>query len=1322
MFPHLRSGFRRRGQSNPTSPVPDQQPSGSWDLPAVHEYPYTAQDTSPDPSIVSSVNRPLSSNSSHVAPTLPPITRVTSADPQPNFSPRDEDTSPDVRTASVRGRYDDDSAGFMGGVALQNYPQGFHEAPRRDNTAAHAVGNGASQSPRSRVPPPPINTEIPYQRPPPIPTLQTKAGSSFVTPTDLQQLSADTKGKRPSGTRLVSEPVLSLQTQPLDVPKGRRGLSSLAGRFRMKRKPTQPLSEHSPVSPRFPQDESPEYDPRIKGTIVHDFGTPKTKRTPQQPQMPPSQSATALGLINQDYSTTAFLDDQTTGWTDKYAQEIQTSQSPTGAADTVHFSPRMETHGTQTTHAGATSRLSLDKALPNDPLPLPASEEGNNASTQTSSATASPKVSRQGSSALPGSSPSSRTLRSRNVSGSDTTSRDSTVSALPKHMKSTSSRFSFDMIGAAKQEKLLEEKHRQRQVEKGTDDGTFPEKDRDERFDDMDDGDYDYDAMMDDDGLEERIPGVNADAEDDDYLEEEIPGVNGDYLEEDIPGVNADAEDDDYLEEENPGVNADAEEDDYVQAGFPDEEDPDNDQENFSGFEFQRSNPPSALASPLPVDMLPAPRDPFGRVIGFAMTDDASPGLAPALSPPPQCGPATGETLSDSFEGLGIQGLDGQQQAAYDEELWVGDESSQPAEMQVPAPTTNDDLYYDEGFVDDGLLDELNFEPEGPAFDESLFDLNDTDKYGRPIPGAFAHAKSMITAQQQASNRQSDETSRISAQSAISQSTAHTSLDASLQPVLPVVDMSKEDALDFLQQLERRSSVAPAAGADLAYQAALAEAAHIAAASGKFRRGSSPVPLAHLTITSPTDSSDSPPPSQSGNGIDQEGDLRVMEDDDDFDDAVIAEANADALASDSDGWYGQEFGFYSAPLSVPTHGHGHHGTSSLDSSPKPLSAENLFQYANGGFFGPSGGVVRSKSGRVVSREPNLTPITERSEYSNRNSMMSFGVPPVIGSASQLQSPGLAELAMMDDDANMSMSALLRLRTKAFGGSKASQASSPDGSPRSELGLAHRDETTTSPWAAGSSYGGHAGAHVRKNSAFSMWSNSDAESGAGSPTMTMSSPPAQHGQGQGMHGIAYQIPSDDRGLGSMARHLDGATTRWQPDPPPGLGPSPIFTTAGGQQMYTPTSPVLPPCSTFPPVPEEESVQTPYREETTVDGHPSAIDAEMAALYGFRDHASTGPAQAVDIVGATGMLLHTSPTSMNNNNDGPLSQTTMSPPNPSPTRAAARGLGHRHKGSADSISYVKEEDSGETRWVMERRRTAETGEVEILGREVVEGGRI
>jgi hypothetical protein len=42
----------------------------------------------------------------------------------------------------------------------------------------------------------------------------------------------------------------------------------------------------------------------------------------------------------------------------------------------------------------------------------------------------------------------------------------------------------------------------------------------------------------------------------------------------------------------------------------------------------------------------------------------------------------------------------------------------------------------------------------------------------------------------------------------------------------------------------------------------------------------------------------------------------------------------------------------------------------------------------------------------------------------------------------------------------------------------------------------------------------------------------------------------------------------------------------------------------------------------------------------------------------------------------------------------------------------------------VAYVKEMDdeAGTFRWVLERRRTAEDGGVEIVGREVISGGRI
>lgn len=1110
--------------------------------------------------------------------------------------------------------------------------------------------------------------------------LQTKAGSSFVTPTDLQQLSAEPKGKRPSGTRMATEPANLAQLHTLEVSKGRRGLSSLKDKFLMKRKAAPVTPELGPVSPRFHHQQEFDYDPRIKGTIIHDFNSPKPRKPVAQYQLPPGHPVATPGHTELQSSQSL------SGTTDPVTLGQQTGNRGPGDINLASSLLEEPARAISATGLGANQTaqpqrkprpLSLDKALPKEPLPVPPSDEHHDSSAQTSYS--SPAVSHGSSTTLLGSNPSSRTVRSRNVS-SEPSRMDSTMSAVPRHMKSTSSRFSFDMVGAANQEKLLEEKHRQRQMDKGVDD-SFAGKDRDSRFDEFDNDDYDYDAMMDDDGLEERIPGVNADAEDDDYPEEEIPGFD------------ADAERD-YLPDE-----------------FEDELDPDNDQENFSGFVFQRSNPASALASPLPPELLPTPRDTTGKVIGFAVTKDATPDLAPAPSPHFRNSLAAAETLGDSSEGLGIHGLDAEHQAAYDKLPYERQQQLLPGYVPTAVPAPSDDLYYDDSFIDDGLREELNFEPEGPAFDESLFDLNDTDKYGRPIPGAFAQAK----AAQQASARQSDETSRMSGQSAVSQSTAHTSLDAGLPPVLPSVD-SKDTALDFPQPSERRSSVIPAPSSELAYQAALAEAAHKAAASGKFRRGSSPTPpLAHLTITSPTDSTESSHPhshpdnnNNNNNAVllDPDEDYddgphypRGLDDDYDFDDDVIAAANAEALASDADGWYGREFGFYSAPVPVPQP-HGHHATGSVDSSsPKPLSAENLFQYANGGYFGPAGGVpVRSASGRMVaSREPNLTPITERSEYSNRNSIMSFaGVIPGGGAGQgqqqqqqqQIQSPGLAELAMMEDDeeyGNMSMTALLRLRSRTFGGggggtgvssvsAKGTGANSPEGSsPRSaEFGPPWQQQRdgATSPWGQ---HQGHHRNHARKGSAFSMVSStSDGGSGAGSPTLTMS-----------MSAVPVPVPSSAGG-GSA---YQGSS----------LG--------GGCSPYHPsTSPVLPGLS-FPPVLEEDFTQM---ATAWAPAYTDKITAEEAAHDG--SHAQ---------------VLHASPTGIQDDG-GPVSPVQHGGGMQHAQQHGKRpGMaGHRHKGSADSISYVREEGEGggETRWVMERRRTAETGEVEFVEREVVEGGRI
>ncbi len=136
------------------------------------------------------------------------------------------------------------------------------------------------------------------------------------------------------------------------------------------------------------------------------------------------------------------------------------------------------------------------------------------------------------------------------------------------------------------------------------------------------------------------------------------------------------------------------------------------------------------------------------------------------------------------------------------------------------------------------------------------------------------------------------------------------------------------------------------------------------------------------------------------------------------DDSIIALANAEALACDSDGFYGQEFGFYAHP-----------------------GRAEAGEYTNGGYFGQGfhDDLNRSHSGNATFQEPNLTPITERSEYSTRNS---FIVPPLSGSVPMqcAQSPGLMELASMLDPLNedyLSLAKLQKLRKEAWGGSTTS---------------------------------------------------------------------------------------------------------------------------------------------------------------------------------------------------------------------------------------------------------------------------------------------
>lgn len=651
-------------------------------------------------------------------------------------------------------------------------------------------------------------------------------------------------------------------------------------------------------------------------------------------------------------------------------------------------------------------------------------------------------------------------------------------------MKSTSSRFSFDMMGAARAEKLLEERHRQKELERKANPSSS---NRDSRFDDFDEDSFDYDAAMDDDGLEEAIPGVNADY-DDDYFDEETP------FEEEVPLVG----DVDVIN---------------------DQDDPDNDQENFAGFVFSRSNPQSSLVSPATPGLMITPRDATGRPIGHAITKDRTPDAMSSASPLPieDCTPDTGDTTVQ-LAGLGIEGLAAPPKTQYDPTVFQ--------ERRYMPPVDDGMNAQDRGiYFDGGLLEELQMEADEiqkTNFDESIFDDDDVDEFGRPLPGVFAQNKAIR--EQVHKQRDSDVTSP----SGGSASTAHTSVSVGLQP-LSATDDDDDDGDNEGDSEPSKADLAPIAapseepeGDVAAYQKALVEAAHKAAASGwKSRWDDEDAPGStseagegepDVTITSPTTGSK---PNSAGLDVDAsfqaddyEGygsqggfDDDYGDDDDYFDDAFIAEANAEALAYDSDGFYGDEFGFYSAPVSTRNTG----STAFDPTSGGPLANDSIY----GGYFGPSGAVGRSASGRVL-REPNLTPITERSEYSNRNSILSM-VPPSAGLA-DLRSPGFTHMdPHMGIGDIFNVGELMRLRGKAFGGSQISLSSSRDGSPRSERApLYDRFEGAASPapWeivrpqshlGMGSNNQPH---HERKNSAFSVWSNSDAASVTGSPTVTV----------------------------------------------------------------------------------------------------------------------------------------------------------------------------------------------------------------------------
>lgn len=893
-----------------------------------------------------------------------------------------------------------------------------------------------------------------------------------------------------------------------------------------------------PPVPRLPEN----FDPRIRGNVVHDFSAPRpgTKSSNSLRDLERSQRDAILYNTRKasPNPSSACIDDDspssgerehTPQFKEHFDDDLETFKDGLAKRRTSAFMYQVSLSGSQPEPDPAVlppfarhlpSNITTASAAPKSSSPPPKSLE---AVPETSSTDGIPTDK-----SLPSTPPTSPPVNSRSRSSSNTDSPYQPA-GLPKHFKSNASRFSFDLagVGSAAQEKLLEEKHRQNEKRKarGSQQSQCSEVDA---ADDEDEYLDDYDDLDGDDGLEERIPGVNADAE-----------------EMSLPETQQHLQDIDLVSP------------------------------NKSSFTSAPSLASTGLTSPN------TPRDSTGQAVNLAggqiSFKSAQAQDNNVLVLPPNDSPHSGNGYInhklDLKSGLNRPDL-----------LQEGD----------------DDLYFD-----DGVIEDLDVQEDDP-FDESVFDDDSSRVYGVPLRD------------QKLSDLPSDVIHQLQNEN-IANHVADIPTEAPLQTSSSFVGPGDITVQSSLGRPRGLASLA-------AYHDALAVKVNQAALNGEFARRSSV-----STIPEGSMDMDVVPPQveMPSNNIEngQAGGLLVnggIEDPDDVnfddelaDDSIIAAANAEALENDDEGFYGQEFGFFAR-----------------------ASGSGEAEYVNGGYFGSRDfeGIVRSHSGRV--NEPSLTPITERSEWSNRNSAISLAMhgfqPP---SAGPLPSPGLAQLADMihleEDD--MSLSSLMKLRRGAWGGSNASLHSSSSGSPLTYV----------------PAVGFPAAIPMQHSNS----SNGNVNFANNSPLNTL--------HGQSFASSSYSLNSSN----GFASSDDSSPS-----------PSSATMSLSSQQQTLP----------FPQAPQNVPTFLPQQQQLQ---------------------------QSIPIMSPPFMNPSQQP---QRRSLSPVKRNSMGPP-PKPSKGHSRNSSN----TSESVSYILEaagENGGQGRWVLEKRRVDENGVVEVLGREVVEGGRI
>lgn len=924
--------------------------------------------------------------------------------------------SPGVRISSSESPHDESSASQLTPLPRSSEDRHLHQPSSVTSERPGIVANGTISSVASRA----HNFVFSLQPP--------RKFTPSLSPNDYPVSSPHTGQVQVYGDRVSSKNLSTSSLSAADdaathkagpsrLAKGKFNLFnplSLLARRRSSQSQVTKLEDANPnVStlhvPNLPDD----YDPRIRGKIIHDFSIPKARRFDSYNGVPSAETSPSIESYPSTQDNRKGSEQSLHIWSLAGRVPQSPSHSPMFKEhfndEKLSLQPQntgylhtLAPHDVTKTADEAPKLPAFAKILPLDVFGEDHAEKysADKDSTQTTSdsnvSLGGPRITMTKSveECAPCNSPvvqalSSSSLKSPKNRSSPTCEFLRPVESLPKHMSSTSSRFSFQLsgIGSETEERLLEEKHKLHVALKRSD--VDDRGDLDSEEDRYANADFDDD---DDDRLEEKIPGINAD------LEDELE-VATQHLCLEIVKLEplADCDDDAGFEESIPGVNADLDDELAMDAQY---------------LSFNNVRVTSLSAETNQGSVNPSSRE-LDSNYGADSAVSSNPALMPLGS---NFHPKALEQLPCS-EGFGATPLSDQISPGWNENL-----------KQVPQHSGNEGEDTDDLYFDDGNFAGIEDASENESFDEDIFDDETGMIHNIPAQNAlrvkFAQEQNMVLPCRLARLPGVMETAAVDEHSQDSSPSTSDEYD-----ILPHPSDAQDRKQNF--SVSGEGQINGLTEDNLAYQNALVSAANKAAAQGRFSRHLS-MSLDSEDISSKSQIAESQPGLTSDDSrISRLFENAIAEDDPrDFpfddsmeDDPMIAEANAEVLENDEDGFYGQEFGFYARAC-----------------------GKGASEMVNGGYFGPRGveGVQRSHSAKAHFQEPTLTPITERSEWSHRNSIVSINTLGLPLLAQPVASPGIAQLLERDPSGledDISLSALLKLRRGAWGGSQTSLNSS-----------------------------------------------------------------------------------------------------------------------------------------------------------------------------------------------------------------------------------------------------------------------------------------